>query len=91
MIVKMNVIEAYFLFKKRGDFQHIITLGNSIDAVILDMQELHPEETLNRDSVMSWKFLTTKDVDKLPAEAIGKLNKFKKVKSSTKKHTNAKQ
>lgn len=61
--IKTKIIEAHLLLTHpTNKLMRVIYVCNSIDTFILDMRELYPEQNLERSSVLSWKFLTVKEV-----------------------------
>lgn len=63
--IKTKVIEAYVIFDNPKKLMHVIQAADSIDTVVLDLQELNPEQNIKRESVIKWKFLTVEDCKKM--------------------------
>jgi hypothetical protein len=70
---KSKVIEvSYLLTFPKNQLMKAVFISDSIESVILDLQEIHPDGKITRGSVLSWKFLTVSDV-KRNKELIKKL------------------
>jgi hypothetical protein len=64
--IKTKIIEAHLLLTHpTNKIMRVIYVCNSIDTFILDMREIYPEQNLERSSVLSWKFLTVKEVKEI--------------------------
>lgn len=67
--IMTHVIEANVLIERpRNRLIKFVFASNSIDSVVLDLQELYPESGINRASILSWKFLTNNEYAKLQQE-----------------------
>jgi hypothetical protein len=70
---KSKVIEvSYLLTVPKNQLMKAVFISDSIESVILDLQEIHPDGKITRGSILSWKFLTVSDV-KRNKELIKKL------------------
>lgn len=57
--VSSKVIDALFQIKTpTPHLRRVVYISNSIEGLILDMQELFPAYNITRHSVISWKFMT---------------------------------
>jgi hypothetical protein len=56
--IKTKVIEANVLFLNPNRLKLFIFASDSIESLILDLQEMYPNENITRASVINWEFLT---------------------------------
>ena len=64
--IKSKVIDLVVLLEKpKNRLIRFVFVSNSIDSVILDLQEQYPNEKITRKSIMSWKFMTNAEYDEL--------------------------
>ena len=64
--IKSKVIDLVVLLENpKNRLIRFVFVSNSIDSVILDLQEQYPNEKITRKSIMSWKFMTNDEYDEL--------------------------
>ena len=66
--VKIKVIECHLLFTNPNRLMRFVYRSNSIESTILDLQELYPNEKITRESVLTWKFVTVGEFEKIQKE-----------------------
>jgi hypothetical protein len=63
--IKTKVIEAYMVFDNPKKLMQIVMAADSIDTVVLNLQEENIDRNITRESVIKWKFLTVEDCKKM--------------------------
>lgn len=67
--IKSKVIDATFLLDGgKKELRRIVFICNSIDTLILNMQELFPNRGISRESVLNWKFMTVAEYEQMKKE-----------------------
>jgi hypothetical protein len=83
--IKTKVIEAHVLFSNPNALMRFVMASDSIDTVVLDLQEANPDRNITRASIINWKFLTVEDCKKMGLLTKGrflKLNNEQNVQAS---------
>jgi predicted FMN-binding regulatory protein PaiB len=65
MRVRTKIIEGHFHCDGDKTITKAIVYANSFDEYVLNIQEEFPEKKITRKSVITWKFLTVRDYNKL--------------------------
>jgi hypothetical protein len=63
--IKKKVIEATVIFSNPTALMRVVFLADTIDELILDMQEAYPDRGISRVSIATWKFVTIEDAKRL--------------------------
>jgi hypothetical protein len=66
--VRSKVIDATIILENPNELFRLVYASNSIEAAILDFQEIYPDRNITRKSVLSWKFMTVEEFKKLPKD-----------------------
>lgn len=72
--IKTKVIECNVLLltEPKNRIMKFVFASNSIDSVVLDLQELYPDVAITRNSILNWKFLTVGEYKKLEESMKGR-------------------
>ena len=66
--VKSKVIECQVIIENPYRFIRFVFIANEIDTVVLDLQEQYPKGNITRKSILTWKYLTVSEYEKLQKE-----------------------
>ena len=66
--IKTKVIDCNVLLQNPNRLMRFVFRSNSLESTILDLQELYPNERINRESILTWKFVTVAEYEKIQQE-----------------------